>query len=99
MSTATFPSRRGHAMGLLVDRQFKACGVCGGKIQVDHSQSPGDTEDGPAKVTLVEMHIGSCTPPPSEEVIPDNSNVPAAPPVEHKAEAKVEHHAASRAHR
>jgi len=78
-------------MGLLVDRQFKVCGKCGGKIQVDHSQSPGDVEDGPPKITYVEMHIGSCFPKPDETVMPDNSNAPAAaapapvePPVHHE---------------
>jgi hypothetical protein len=73
-------------MGLLVDRQFRECGKCGGKIQVDTSQGPGEGVDVPPTLTKVEMHIGSCFPKPDETVVPDNSNVPAPPPAEAKHE-------------
>ena len=64
-------------MGLSIDRQFKTCATCGGKIQVDTVAYPGATEDAPAVTSEQEQHIGSCSPLPSSEVIPDNSNVPA----------------------
>jgi hypothetical protein len=67
-------------MGWVVDRQFRLCQLCGGKIQIDTLSSPGPAEDSPAILTEVELHIGSCFPKPSEEVVADNSNVPAAAP-------------------
>jgi hypothetical protein len=64
-------------MGLSIDRQFKTCATCGGKIQVDTIAYPGQSEDAPAVTEEQEMHIGSCSPLPSSEVIADNSNVTA----------------------
>jgi len=86
-------------VGLSVNRYFKQCGKCGGKIQVDTMEYPGEggtwkhgefVPAGPVHEN-VEEHLGSCTPRPSEEVVADNSNVPAPPePV-----AKAEHHTSS----
>jgi hypothetical protein len=71
------------SLGHLVDRQFKECEVCGGKIQVDTSAEPGEGVEGTLeaapKLTYIETHVGSCFPKPSEEIVADNSNVPAAP--------------------
>lgn len=64
-------------MGLLVDRQFEQCDICGGRVQVDTTSSPGESEDAPAKLDESRTHVGSCTPKPSDEVVPDNSNVQA----------------------
>ena len=59
-------------MGLLVDRQFKQCYVCGGKIQIDTVEYPGEgAEDAKPVHETVEAHLGSCTPLPSGEVVPE----------------------------
>lgn len=50
-------------MGLSVDRYFKQCDKCGGKIQVDTLQYPGEGEDAPPVLVDEESHLGSCTPP------------------------------------
>jgi hypothetical protein len=77
------------SLGLLVDRQFKECEICGGKIQVDTSAEPGEGVDVEPKLTYIETHIGSCFPKPSEEVVADNSNVPAAAPAPASAKVRV----------
>jgi hypothetical protein len=84
-------------MGLLVDRQFKQCGVCGGKIQIDTAAYPGATEDAEPILEKVESHIGSCTPRPPETVVAEAPHPGYEPaPKAHEA-ARV--HESPRGHR